>query len=462
MASALALSHIWSALGGDPLLLRHWHESHAGDLPSIFATTDLAAASTAAAGLAVAELIAQRNAMPDLHIDRRLAAFWFHDPVRPIGWSLPSLWSPVAGDYATRDGWIRLHTNAPHHQAAALRVLGAPVDRTAVAAAVRGWNATALEEAIIAAGGCAAEMRDLQAWAAHPQGLAVAAEPLLHRSVTAPARPPNWALPPDRPLRGLRVLDLTRVLAGPVATRFLAGFGADVLRIDPPWWDEPAVLPGVTVGKRCARLDLRDPADLARFEALLGETDILVHGYRAEALPDLGLTPERRAAICPGLVDVSLNAYGWTGPWRNRRGFDSLVQMSSGIADAGMRRGEADRPVPLPVQALDHATGHILAAAALRGLTERLTTGHGSLWRTSLARIAALLTALPADAPQAMAPLTEADFMPEPEPTHWGPALRLRPAYTVSGARMQWDRPAAALGTSPAIWERPPQEPAPA
>jgi crotonobetainyl-CoA:carnitine CoA-transferase CaiB-like acyl-CoA transferase len=193
-------------------------------------------------------------------------------------------------------------------------------------------------------------------------------------------------------LKDVRVLDLTRVLAGPVATRFLAGFGANVLRIDPPWWSEPGVEPEVTIGKRRAGLDLRNVDDRSRFEALLARADVLIHGYRPGALDGLGLGASRRREIAPALIEVSLNAYGWTGPWRGRRGFDSLVQMSSGIADEGMRRTEAAYPVPLPVQALDHATGLLMAAAALRALRLRRDTGKVLSARLSLARTAAMLT----------------------------------------------------------------------
>ena len=182
---------------------------------------------------------------------------------------------------------------------------------------------------------------------------------------------------------------MTRVLAGPVATRFLAGFGAEVLRIDPPVWDEPGVVRDVTLGKRCARLDLRRAADRVLWETLLARADVLVHGYRPRALAGLGLDAARRAALCPGLVDVSLCVYGWSGPWAGRRGFDSLVQMSGGIAEAGMRIFARDRPTPLPVQALDHATGYLMAAAVVRGLTARSTGRGGTRVRVSRARTAA-------------------------------------------------------------------------
>ena len=165
------------------------------------------------------------------------------------------------------------------------------------------------------------------------------------------------------------MLDLTRVLAGPVATRFLAGFGADVLRIDPPEWDEPAVVPEVTLGKRCARLDARTDDGRAHLRRLLAEADVLVHGYRPGVLDSLlGVDADGRAELRPGLVEVCLDAYGWTGPWSARRGFDSLVQMSSGIAEAGMRWAGRDVPTPLPVQALDHATGYLMAAEVIDGL----------------------------------------------------------------------------------------------
>jgi hypothetical protein len=447
------LNQIWGAAGGAPATLDYARFAGDGALPSVFATTDLAAASVGAAGAAVAELIAQRfGAAPRFTVDRRLASFWFAMSVRPSGWELPPAWDAVAGDYATADGWIRLHTNAPHHRAAALKVLGVPVDKGQVAAAVAQWSADALESAVVAAGGCAAQMRSLDDWGAHEQGRAVKQEPLLHVQTQAAGSLPGWAGTRERPLAGVRVLDLTRILAGPVATRFLAGFGADVLRIDPVDWDEPSLAPEVTLGKRCAKLDLRDEQGKARFEALLRGADVLVHGYRADALEKLGYGAQTRQALRPGLVDISLDAYGHTGPWRARRGFDSLVQMSCGIAEAGMRLGRRDRPTPLPVQALDHATGYIMACAAIRGLTQRLRTGAGNITRASLARTAALLTAAPAGVQRELAKESPADYMAEIENTVWGPARRLLPPLNLEGAAMRWGRPAGPLGAAEAAW----------
>jgi crotonobetainyl-CoA:carnitine CoA-transferase CaiB-like acyl-CoA transferase len=258
---------------------------------------------------------------------------------------------------------------------------------------------------------------------------------------------------PSRPLQGVRVLDLTRVIAGPVATRFLAGLGADVLRIDSPTWDESALVADVTLGKRCARLNLRDADDRDRLVDLLRQADVFVHGYRSDALDNLGLDARRRREIRPGLVDVSLDAYGWTGPWRHRRGFDSLVQMSTGIAEAGMKALSRDRPMPLPVQALDHATGYMLAAAAVRGLRERLETGRGFEARTSLARVAELLVSLPvAEMGSHIGHPEESDWSNGVEATDFGMAHRLRPQITVTNAPLRWDLPAAKLGSAPPTW----------
>lgn len=446
---------LWQALEENAALPASLSFQAEGGLPSTFAVTDLAGASIATAGLAAAALLKRAGLAPGaLQVDRRLASFWFAWTLRPQGWALPPMWGDIAGDYATRDGWIRLHTNAPHHRAAVVRVLGPVANREEAAARVATWSKAELEHAVVATGGCAAEMRSIDEWKAHPQGQALAEQDLIWSQDQAIAPAPAWALTAERPLAGVRVLDLTRVLAGPVASRFLAGLGAEVLRIDPPGWDEPGVIPEVCLGKRCARLDLKDPPGRERFEELLRHADVLIHGYRGDALENLGFDAEVRQDLAPGLVDVSLNAYGWSGPWRNRRGFDSLVQMSTGIAEAGMRWRQADKPVPLPVQALDHATGYLMAAAALCGLGRRLASGRGSTWRLSLARTAQFLVeqGMQADALPALAGEAPADLDPAIEATAWGPAQRLRPPLLLEGTPLQWALPAAALGSSKPYW----------
>lgn len=443
-----------------------------GSLPSVFPVTELATASIGAAGLALSELVvAAGGSAPAVTVDRRLASMWFASSLRPEGWQPPPPWDAIAGDYRASDGWIRLHTNAPAHRAAALRVLGVPAERNRVADAVAGWNAQALESAVVAAGGCAAAMHTLTEWQHSEVGSRVAAEPLIAwtdtgRSGSSGADAPHPARsgsPFDaaRPLAGIRVLDLTRVLAGPIATRFLALFGADVLRIDPPEWEEPGVIPDVMLGKRSARLDLRNDDDRARVSELLAGCDVLVHGYRPGALDSVGLDAATRLATRPGLIEVCLDAYGWTSDWTGRRGFDSLVQMSAGIADAGMRQLDRDAPTPLPVQALDHATGYLMAAAAVRGVTRRLKTGNGSRASLSLASTAGVLTGYGVgfaavfgvdDPPVAIDPERPDDVDPIIEHTEWGPARRLVVPLRVDGVRASASIPARSLGSDQPAW----------
>lgn len=430
-----------------------------GDLPSVFRVSEFAAASVGVAGLAATELAqAFGGAVPRVSVNRLLASAWFGSAVRPAGWSVPPVWDPFTRNYrAAHGGWVRLHTNAPHHRLSALRVLGFAgddVDPADVRGVVGRWDAFELEQAVIDAGGVAAALRSRDDWLAHPQGSAVAAEPLLHR---APGTPGpiglHWRPTVERPLAGLRVLDLTRVLAGPVATRFLAGLGAEVLRIDPPGWDEPAIVPNMTIGKRTARLDARTPDGFERLCALLAQADVLVHGYRDGALDGLGLDAARRQQLRPGLVEASLDAFGFTGPWRQRRGFDSIVQVANGISHHGMVARAEERPQQLPVQALDHASGYLLAASVLRGLVELLGGGVGSSASTSLARVGEALVAggeQPLDGvfDQWSGPCAMIG-------TPWGAAELLPPPARFDEVNFGFDRIPHPLGADAAEWVEP-------
>nr|WP_314423313.1 CoA transferase [uncultured Erwinia sp.] len=421
-------------------------------LVSAYPVSELATTSMALAAQAAASLT--DNDRP-LRIDCALASRWFQHALRPIHRPPAALWDPFAGDYACADGWVRLHTNAPHHREAMERVLGQHDNRQALADTVAEWDRFTLEQAVVDAGGCAAALRSLQEWQQHPQGQSVSREALIEQSLQPCGPAPAWSLPPARPLLGVRVLDLTRIIAGPVATRFLAGLGADVLRIDPHGWHEPALEEEMTLGKRCARLDLKSAEDRRRFEQLLAQSDVLVHGYRADALSNLGYDPETRQKLRPGLVDVSLNAWGWTGPWRNRRGFDSLVQMACGIADRGREWQGGDAPVPLPVQALDHATGYLMAAAVLEGLRQRLLHGTGFTARLSLARTACLLTdhPLPADEqPAGLGARQRQDEEQEMVLSCWGMAAQLRAPFWLPGTPLLWSRSPSPLGSAAAEW----------
>ena len=326
--------------------------------------------------------IARGRARPaiDVREDEVVAAFESERRLRAPGLEGVSGFAELSRFVQTRDGWIRTHANYPHHRAALLDVLG---DADPLGAA-REWAAGELEEAIFARGGCAAAVRTAAEWAATPQGQAVAPEPV--RVVHGP--PPSLPHATGLPASGVRVLDLTRVIAGPVGTRYLGALGADVLRIDPPAIPELAlqVADGV-VGKRLVERDLRsDPLQAEELERF----DVIVHGYRPGALARLGLSGDELAERHPHLTVVQLSAWGTRGPWGGRRGFDSLVQAATGIAQA--LRDDDGTPGALPVQALDHATGYRIAAAALRGLARRARgegTEHASL---ALAQTAADLS----------------------------------------------------------------------
>ncbi len=304
---------------------------------------------------------------------------------RPVGMGF----APLSRFWRTADGWLRLHGNYAHHRAAAASVLGSD-DGAAVATAAARWRAEELESAVVAAGGAAAAVRTPEAWAGSPQGRAVAKLTLLALSRVAESAPRRSALP------GLRVLDLTRVIAGPVATRVLASHGADVLRVDGPRLpDLREGLLDTGAGKRHVVLDLAAARDRATVEELLAAADVVVQGYRPGALEAFGMDPAALAERHPHLVVVRLSAWGLRGPWAQRRGFDSLVQAATGIATVC---GTAQEPGALPVQALDHATGYLAAATVLAALVRQREEGGGWYGELSLAQTASWLLAAPRDA----------------------------------------------------------------
>jgi len=352
-------------------------------LPSSFAVGTAAQASIAAMALAAAELHHQRGAPRQrVTVGLRHAAAEFRSErlFRIDGLEAPELWDAIAGLYPTADGpngpgWVRLHTNFPHHRDGLLRLLGVPNDRAAVAQALLSWQAEAFEAAAAEAGLCVSALRSFAEWDAHSQSRAVADWPVrLTRIGDAPPLP----LPPAaaRPLEGIRVLDLTRIIAGPVAGRALAAHGADVMLITAPHL--PAVAPLVIDtgrGKRSAQLDLRGAEGVAQLEALTRQADVFLQGYRPGAITARGFGAARLAELRPGIVHASLSAYGEAGPWHGRRGFDSLVQTASGFNLAEAEAAGEAKPRPLPAQALDHASGYLLAFGILAALHRRAVEG---------------------------------------------------------------------------------------
>ncbi|MEV5547917.1 CoA transferase [Streptomyces sp. NPDC052309] len=388
------IAFAWSALGGDPALLGQVTTTvREGALQGRLPARELARACVGACALAAAESAARRaglSRVPAVRVDDgAVAAAFTSERHLRIDGREPVSFAPLSRFWRTADGWVRTHANYPHHRERLLAALGVPGDPALVAAALAERSALEAEEAVYAAGGLAVALRTPREWAAHEQGVAVARRPLVERERldSAPARVRAPA-PVASPAAGLRVLDLTRVIAGPVATRTLALLGADVLRVDPPGLPElPDQQADTGFGKRSARLDLT--ADRETFEELLAAADVVVTGYRPGSLDRFGLSPEALAERRPGLVVAQLSAWGAYGPWDGRRGFDSLVQAATGIAAV---EGSADRPGALPAQALDHGTGYLLAAGVLRSLTEQSAEGGTRCVRLSLARTATWLT----------------------------------------------------------------------
>lgn len=450
------LASFWSGLGGDPALLsRVSAVERPGVLPSRLPVREFAGACVGVCALAAAELAARRTGggeVPAVRVDDGAVATAFVSErhLRTDGRAAESF-APLSRFWRTADGWVRTHANYPHHRARLLTALGAPEDPDAVAAVLARRSAREVEETVTAAGGLAVALRTPEEWAAHGQAAAVARLPLVERVRldAAPAREFTAAGgDPLLPAAGLRVLDLTRVIAGPVATRTLALLGADVLRLDPPGLPElPDQHTDTGFGKRSALVDLASGREV--FEELLARADVVVTGYRPGSLDRFGLSAEALAGRRPGVVVAQLSAWGATGPWAARRGFDSLVQVATGIAHI---EGEHGRPGALPAQALDHGTGYLLAAGVLRALSDQADAGGGRLVRVALARTAAEVRAGAAGSAAHGGEVPATPWLAERN----SPLGRLRyalPPVDFEGGPRDWARPPGAWGADAARWE---------
>src|SRR5258708_6113346 len=361
-------------------------------LPTSFKIGETSAACLAAIGLAVSDLWELRTGRKqEGAVDARPATGSLRSGhyLKMEKAEVSHERNPVMGMYPAKDGrWSYIHANFPNHRAAALKVLNVPEEKEAVRQAVAKWDALELEEAIIAAKGAGGMVRTMAEWAKHPQAQALATLPLFEIVKIGDA-PAEKLRDGDRPLSGVRVLDLTRVLAGPSSARTLAEHGADVLKIT------AAHLPNLGYqefdtghGKLSAQLDLRDPQQLATLKDLARETDVFVQGYRPGTLGDRGLSPEELAKARPGLVYVSLCAFSHVGPWGSRRGFDTVVQNVSGITwrQGELFPGKEPGPQFYPVSAIDYLTGYLMALGALVALARRAREGGSWLVRISLAQ----------------------------------------------------------------------------
>jgi crotonobetainyl-CoA:carnitine CoA-transferase CaiB-like acyl-CoA transferase len=433
-------------------------------LPTSFRIGETSAAALAATGLAVSDLWELRTGRKqDVAVDLRQATASLRSGhyLKMEQAQVSHERNPVMGMYPAKDGhWSYIHANFPNHRAAALKVLGVPEERAAVRAAVAKWNALDLEEAIIAAGGAGGMVRSMAEWAQHPQAAAIASLPLFEIVKIGDA--PVEKLPDgNRPLSGIRVLDLTRVLAGPTCARTLAEHGADVLKIT------GAHLPNIGYqefdtghGKLSAHLDLRQPKDVDILKGLVREADVFSQGYRPGTLGNRGLSPDELAKLRPGLVYISLCAFSHIGPWASRRGFDTVVQNVSGITTRQGQLFPGAEPGPqfYPVSAIDYLTGYLMAFGAMVALARRAREGGSWLVRISLAQTGRWLVGR-GEVPEAELKDVPKEFS-DAELARWsmtsdtpaGKLTHLKPTVQLSETAPHWARPSVPLGYNEPVW----------
>jgi len=428
-------------------------------LPSSFAVGTAAQTSIAAAALAALHLGCQRGAGPQtVTVAMRHAALECCNYFLLDGQQV-DISDKLTGLYRCGDGgWIRLHANFAHHRDGALTLLGYPVGPDATRAqmekALATWRAQDVEDAAAEAGLVVTKLRSFDEWDAHPQGQAVAHLPLLTLERIGSAAPMRLPDIDDTamPLSGVRVLDLTRILAGPAGSRALAAYGAEVLMVNAPHLPNIRAIAEMSRGKRSAHLDLRDEAGRAALHALLADAHVLMQGYRPGALAALGAGPEECARVRPGIVYVSLSAYGHIGPWAARRGFDSLVQTASGFNCAEQTARGAATPQALPMQILDYATGFLMALGAQAALLRQREEGGSWHVRVSLAQTGQWLRSLPRVTQGFACAHPGYEGVLETEPSGFGVLTAVRPAAQFSRTPAHYAHRAERPGSHPPLW----------
>jgi crotonobetainyl-CoA:carnitine CoA-transferase CaiB-like acyl-CoA transferase len=457
------LADLWTLAGGDPSELNAVTlTGEEPQLPSSFRVAAAAQASIAAAGLVAAQLWRLRSGQSQhVTVDMRHAIVECRSEryLRVDDKPSDMAWDAIAGIYKTRDRrLVRLHTNFRHHRDAVCKVLNCKPEREDVQAALMQWDGEAFETAAYAGGCAVALMRSCEEWSALPHARALAELPLISIEKIGEAGPKPWPAG-DRPLTGLRVLDLSRVIAGPVAGRTLAAHGADVLLISGP--DLPAI-PWLAIdtgrGKLTGFVELKSEHGRDRLRDLLASADIFSQGYRPHSIAALGFSPQDAARISPGIVYVSLSAYGHSGPWAERRGYDSLVQTATGFNHAEGQAAGVDGPKELPVQMLDHASGYLMAFGAMMARARqsreggswhvRVSLAQTGRWLWNLGRVADGLKTedLRGEAVQPFIEDTASGF---------GPLRAIRHSAALSATPAFWARPAMPLGSHRPQWPAP-------
>ena len=454
-----AFEALWGAAGLPPETLDRLDlRGTEPALPSSFAVGTAAQVSIGAAALAATELGVARNGLRQrVGVDMRAAAL--EATARfTIDGVAPDIWDKLAGLYQCSNGWVRLHTNFAHHRDGVLRLLGLPegeqTERDAVAKALKAWDALPFEAAATDAGLVVAALRRFDEWDAHPQAAALAAQQLVAIERIGDAAPlvlPQLAQD-ARPLSGIRVLELTRILAGPFCGRLLASLGADVLLVNSPKLPNIEAIAETSRGKLSALCDLTTPGGRDTLRATLAEANVFIQGYRPGALASFGFGPEAVAALRPGIVMVSLSAYGESGPWAGKRGFDSLVQTATGFNHAEGEAARGAQPRALPIQILDMASGALMAFGAAAALCRQKREGGSWHVRVSLARTGQWLRELGRIANGLEGPAADFADVMQTSVSGWGSLSAVRPAALLSHTPAGYARPSMPPGSHPLAW----------
>ncbi len=429
-------------------------------LHSSFAVATAAQTSLGAAALAAVQ-IGLRRGSPAQHVtvDAEHAVLdsqaWF-----TVDGQAPVLWDKVSGLYRCADGWVRIHANFAHHRDGALQLLGLPpgpqTEAADITQALRTRSAVDFETRAAQAGLVVTAARSFAEWDAHPQAAALAQQAVL--TIERIGEAPPRALAPwregDQPLTGLRVLDLTRILAGPVAGRTLAAYGADVMLVNSPHLPNIEAIADTSRGKLSAHVDLATKAGRETLRGLAREAHVFLQGYRPGGMAALGFAPRDLARLSPGIVCVSLSAYGPEGPWADRRGFDSLVQTATGFNVAEAQAFGQAQPKAMPLQILDYAAGYLLAFGAQAALLRQAEEGGSWHVQVSLAGVGHWLRSLGrVDMKHGMAvPAPTRDAYVEEVDSGFGRLQVLRHAAQFSATPAYFRRPAMPPGSHAPRW----------
>lgn len=358
-----------------------------------------------------------------------------------------------------RRGWARPHLTFPQHREGILRLLGCDPSNTekkALQDAFLRLDSIELEERAAEIGLPLSALRTFSEWDAHPQSAAVAAMPLIAIEKIGEAPPRKLDSSGKRPLDKVRVLELARIIAGPVCGRALAAHGADVLAVSAPHLPSVRQLVIDTGrGKLSCFLDLRQVEQRARLRELIADTDVFVQAYRPGALGRFGFDARDVAEIKPGIVYAELSAWGWTGPWGNRRGYDSLVQTATGFNHAEAEAAGDAVPRELPSQALDHASGYLLALGVMRAMHHQVTEGGSWRIRVCLARTGLWLRTLgriPRGFESCAAEEAGNTALFEEHASGFGMMKAVSHSAKLSETPAGWGRPSVPLGASEAAW----------